>query len=120
MDDILGMELEIELKLLREQVQKQNDEIKKLKDIIHENELSDEIGESKPITPEEEICVKGIGHILDLVKGGCQTSNDIKDFDILHKNLRMIKGQTTELKGKQKKAQLGDLLKIVDEAKKNV
>jgi hypothetical protein len=114
MDDIISIELELELKALKKQVQEQKRQIQKLKQVIADNDLEEELGEDKPISPEEEICIKGIEQILDLVKNKCQTSNDIKDFDILHKNLRMIRGQVTETKGKFKKAQVGDLLKIVE------
>lgn len=114
MDDLINLEFEFEIKLLREQIQEQEKQIKELKRIIHENELGDEIGEPRPISPEEEICVQGIEQILELVKNKAQTSNDIRDFDTLHKNLRMIRGQSIESKGRQKKVQIGDLLKIVE------
>lgn len=117
MHDLMMMELELELKVLRKKVDKLEKENKELKAIITENDLGDEVGLEKPITPEEEICILGIEQILDAVKNKVADKFDIQNFDILHKNLRMIRGQITENKNKQKKSDIKDLLKIVEGSK---
>lgn len=113
--DIMDMELQMEIKALRaevEKLKKENDEYKK---IIIENDLGDEIGQTKVMSPEEEICIKGINQILDLVKQGAAMKEDIQNFDILHKNLRMIRGHNDNKAKKSKPSDIKDLLKIVGE-----
>jgi hypothetical protein len=117
MDDLINMELQMELKVLRKEVEKLKKENTDLKKVLVENDLGDEIGVSTVMSPEEEICVKGIEQILELVKNGVATKNDVQNFDILHKNLRMIKGIANDNKAKKSKpAKIGDLLKIVNES----
>jgi pyruvate formate-lyase activating enzyme-like uncharacterized protein len=114
MDDLMLMELELELKILRKEIAKLEKENKELRGIINDNDLGDEVGIERPITPEEEICILGIEQILDAVKNKIADKNDISNYDILHRNLRMIRGFTTESKKKVKKADVKDLLKIVE------
>lgn len=114
MDDLILMELELELKVLRKQIAKLEKENKELKSIVVENDLDDELGIERVITPEEEICILGIEQILEAVKNKIADKNDISNYDILHKNLRMIRGFSTESKKKTKKADVKDLLKIVE------
>lgn len=119
MDDLILMELELELKVLRKEVAKLEKENKELKSIIKDNDLEEELGLEKVITPEEEICILGIEQILNAVKNKVADKNDIQNYDILHRNLRAIRGFAPESKKKTKKADVKDLLKIV-EGKKNV
>ena len=115
--DILNMELEMELKALRSEVDKIKKENNELKKILVENDLGDEIGIDKVMSPEEEICVKGIDQILELVKAGTADKFDIQNFDVLHRNLRQIRGHNDTSTKKSKPAKIGDLLKIVNEGK---
>lgn len=112
MDDILNMELELELKVLRKEVEALKKQNKHYEKILVENDLGDEIGVETILTPEEEICVKGIDQILDLVKQGVADKNDIQNYDILHKNLRLIRNQSNNVP-KTKKATKAELLSIV-------
>lgn len=114
MDDLILMELELELKVLRKQIAELEKENKELKAVITENDLGEELGLERPITPEEEICILGIEQILQAVKNKVADKNDISNYDILHKNLRMIRGFSTDSKKKTKKADVKDLLKIVE------
>ena len=116
MDDLVQMELQLELKALREEVDKLQKENKELRDTLVANDLGDEIGVVKPISPEEEICILGIEQILELVRNKTFDKNDVANYDILHKNLRMIRGQATDTK-KQKKTSKAELLRIVESNK---
>lgn len=109
--DILKMELELELKALRTEVEKLKKQNKEYEKILIENDLGDEIGVERVVSPEEEICVKGINQILELVKAKTFDKNDIQNYDILHKNLRMIRNQPVDTK--VKKTSKAELLSIV-------
>lgn len=115
--DILNMELEMELKILRKEVEKLKKENSELKKVLVENDLGDEIGIDRVMSPEEEICVKGIDQILELVRNNTADKNDIQNYDILHKNLRMIRNQSFNAP-KVKKATKAELLSIVQGDKK--
>ena len=106
MDDILKIESELELQILRKEIEKLKKENHNLLTVIHENDLDDELGKVKPLSSEEQICIKGIDMILELIESGTYTSNDVKDFDILNKNLRMIRGHDTDSKKKVKPAKV--------------
>jgi hypothetical protein len=109
------MSNDFELEALRKEISKLEAEVKMLKKVIHDNDLSDEIGEVKPVSPEEEVCTLGIDVILQLVKNKTFTKNDIQNFDIFHKNLRMIRGESTEEVKDDKPIEVGELLKLVKE-----
>lgn len=111
--NLMDMELEMELKALRSEIDKLKKENAEYKKVLIENDLSDEIGIEKITSPEEEICLLGIEQILTLVRQGVATKEDVQNFDILHKNLRMIRGQATDKK-REKPTKIADLLKIVE------
>jgi len=101
-----------ELLTLKKRVETLEAENTRLRKVLAVNDLLEEAETTVPVTPEEDICIKGINQILDLVKNKAYDKNDIQNFDILHKNLRMIRGQTTDVK-KQKPADVKELLKLV-------
>ncbi len=113
MDDLIQTELELEIKALRKEIDKLKEENSDLRAVIYENDLAEEIGEKRKVTPEEEICILGIEQILDAVKNKIADKNDIQNYDILHKNLRMIRGQSSTEKKTNKKTTKAELLKIV-------
>jgi hypothetical protein len=92
-----------------QQLEKENSRLRK---VLQDNDLLDEAHTTAPVTAEEEICIKGIDQILQLIRNSTFDKNDIQNFDILHKNLRMIRGQTVDTK-KQKPTDVGELLKLV-------
>lgn len=114
MEDLINAEIQMALKALRKEVSELKEENKKLKDIIIENDLGDEIGIERIISPEEEICLLGIEQILEAVKNKIADKNDIQNYDILHRNLRMIRGHVDKSNKREKKATKADLLKIVE------
>lgn len=115
--DLMDMELQMELKALRAEVDKLKKQNKEYEKLLLENDLGDEIGLERVVSPEEEICLLGIEQILDLVKNGAADKNDIQNYDILHKNLRLIRNQSTDAP-KYKKATKAELLSIVNGDKK--
>lgn len=108
-----------ELKQVRDALSKIQLENTGLRQILKDNDLEDEIEGLSNLSPELEICVHGINQILERVKNKTYDNADIKDFDILHKNLRMAQGVSDDSKlKKQKPAKVEDLLKIVRENSK--
>ena len=116
MDNLLDAELLIELQALRNEIDNLNKENLKLKNIIIDHGLEKEIDIPKVISPEEQICIDGIRKLAEVFKNGTFDKNDALNFDVLHKNLRLIRGQTVKdtPKKNEKKADIKELLKIVE------
>lgn len=116
MKDLLDAELLIEIEALRKEIDKLNKENLTLKSVIADNGLESEISNIKIISPEEQICIDGIRKLAEVFKNGTFDKNDALNFDVLHKNLRLIRGQTVKEPSKknEKKADIKELLKIVE------
>ena len=119
MSDILDLELGFELKALRKEIDKLKSEIDTYKKVIKDNELEDEVEGFDGISPEEKICLDGIGHLVELFKNGTYCDADVKNFDLLHKNLRLIRGQNTDSKKRKGKFNKDEALAIVEGFKKD-
>lgn len=76
--------------------------------------LMEECNESY-ITSEEIICLQGIEYIKRLVVQGTFTKDDINAFDVLHRNLCMIRGIKIDKNSKKKEQPKSreELLKLV-------
>ena len=112
-------DLELELQSLQERISSLESENRKLKDIIVENDLEEEIDENiSLVSLEEQICVDGIKYIAELVKTHQFDDKDVKNFDTLFKILRAIKGQSVPENKKGKKVDIADALKVVNGMKK--
>lgn len=112
--DFKDVELELEIKALRDHIDRLESENRRIKDILHANDLSEELGEEKPISAEEEVCVKGIEVIRELVRNKTFTKNDVQNFDIFYKNLRLIQGKDTDSEVvEEKPIEVAELLKLV-------
>lgn len=114
---IEDLDKDYEIKLLQKELDRMSSEIKKLTGIIKDNDLEEELGVDSIISAEEEICVEGINQILERVRNKTFDKIDITNFDILNKNLRLIKGKQDD-KRKTKPSKVEDLLKIVQGDKK--
>jgi hypothetical protein len=70
---------------------------------------------SQFVAPEEIICAQGIEYIKRLVVQGTFTKDDINAFDVLHRNLCMIRGIKLDKAGKKKEVVKSreELLKLV-------
>lgn len=109
-------DFEQELNLAKEKIVELESELEKVKQVIVDNDLEDEIEGISLMSDSERICVKGISQILELVEKGVHQDSDVKNFDILYKNLRLIRGQEIP-KGKKAKAakstNVAELISIV-------
>ena len=112
MDDMLGDGM-LELRALQDRIDKIESENSKLKEIIIDNDLEEELEGIDCTSIEEQICLNGIKHIAELVKNNSYDDKDIKNFDVLLKALRMIRGQAVP-KSKEKKTDIKEALKIVE------
>lgn len=109
------MSKNFELDILREEIKRLKEENLKLKKIVSENELDEEIDKELIMSDEESICVNEIKKLKKLSDLGGLSHEDVKTLDILHKNLRMIRGQSVDApKKSKKKASVQDLFKIVE------
>jgi len=106
-------EFEAELKALKERISAVEAENGKLKDVIIENDLQDELEGINFTSVEEQICMDGIRYIATLVRDQEFDDKDIKNYDILLKNLRQIRGKNDSMVKPTKKESTAELLKIV-------
>jgi hypothetical protein len=100
--------------LLYAEIEELKQEKQQLLKVLRENDLLEELQNVKVVTPEEEICLKGIALILEKVRLKDFDRHDIANYDILHKNLRMIRNMPNETGKKQKPTDIKELLKIVE------
>ena len=104
-------DVEYEISELRQKIIKLESENQKMKQVILDNELEEELEGLSSISEEEYICVKGIGHLKKLFENGSFTKDDTQQLDILIKNLRMIRGQSNK-KAKGKKLKTEDVAEL--------
>lgn len=119
MDDLLDLEMQMELKALRDRIEALEAENDAMKKVIIENDLVEEVEASKYVSPEEKICLDGIKYLAEIFANGSFNRNDVNNYDILHKNIRMIRGHDTSLKKKKGSFDPKEALKIVEGLKKN-
>lgn len=106
---------EIELNLVKERLLKIESENAKLKQIIKDNDLEDELGEDVSISNEEHICVREISRLKELSDKALFTQDDAKTLETLYKVLRTIRGLAPAKEKKTKTADVAELFKIVEE-----
>lgn len=82
-----------------------------LEKIIRNNGLEAEL--PTPIADEEFICLKGIETVKMLVFNQIHTKDDINMFDILYRNLNMIRGIKGANQKKEKPKSHAELLQLV-------
>lgn len=106
---------EFEIERLKKQILELESLIQKMKQVIIDNNLEEEVEGISEMSEEEYICVKGIGHLKKLYENGTFSKDDTTQLDILIKNLRTIRGQSTKKpkSGKIKEENLGELFSIV-------
>jgi len=117
MDDINKMEKEFKIKALVSELQNQLEDLKKENYALRKTLVEYGIEEESSIDEVEYICVKGIEDIKAIAEGRGLEHEDVKNLDILHKNLRICrKIEVKEPKGKTKS--VAELLSIVGDGKK--
>ena len=112
MDDDLLKDFAIEQENLAKKLADAENLIERLKEVIVDNELEDELEDIDVTSLEEKICMDGIRHIAELVQSQQYDDKDVKNFDVLYRTLRSIRGKTPSGNSK-KKTSKADLLKIV-------
>lgn len=107
--NVLAMEKEFEIKVLRDELKKLENENSKLR--LLNKELGGDADVSS-ISDEEIICIEQITKLKELSDIGELSNDDIKKFDLLVKNLKLIRGELK--RGKKsglKKMSNADLIK---------
>ena len=116
MDDELDFDLGSagsELLALNKRISELEAENGRIKQVIKDNDLEDELDDIDCTSLEEKICIDGIRHIAQLVEAQDYDKSDISNFEVLFRTLRTIKGVSTPLTKKTKVADVSELLKIV-------
>lgn len=114
------MEATFEITALKKRIQELESENSKLKGILKDNDLEDEIKDlTETLSDEEFICVNEIRKLKELSEKGLFTEQEAKVLDILYKNLRAIRGQSPIEKSSKntKKPNVAELFKIVEGSK---
>lgn len=94
-------ENQIELEMYRKMLQEAESKNLMYEKFLLDRELMEECN-SQFISPEEIICAQGIEFIKKLVIAGTFTKDDVNAFDVLHRNLCMIRGIKLDKQGKKK------------------
>jgi hypothetical protein len=117
-NEYLIEDLEFQIKAMKESMVDIGTENRILKEIIKLNDLESEIDGICLVSDEEKICIRGIEYLAKLFDSGDFTKDDAQTYDILHKNLRMIRGLSSDQKQKKIKPQSkAELLSIVNAKK---
>lgn len=110
----IGLEVQTEVSILTTTINELKLENSRLKQIIVDNELEDELNEIELKSDEELICINEISKLKELSDNGSFTQEDAKTLDILYKNLRLIRGQSPKKPNStKKKVSTAELFKIV-------
>jgi hypothetical protein len=98
-ENVLGMEKELEIKALRTQITDLEKEVTKYKILMQEAEI--EVN-GEGITDEEIICVQQIAKLRAEASERDLSKDEVQKFDILHKNLKLARGEDTRVKSKSR------------------
>ncbi len=111
-DNVVDMETELEIKALRDEIQKLKNNLNQYKILLNE---VDEDAKPDMISDEEVICVQEIAKLKKTSNQRPLTSDEVKNLDILHKNLKLARGENTRVgaKGSVKKKTAENLEKII-------
>lgn len=110
-DNLIDAGKEFEVSALRTEIQNLKKEITKYKILLNE---VDEDANVDIVSDEEAICVEQI-RILKMASGERPLTNDeVKKLDILHRNLKLARGEMDRITGKSKAGKLSveELAKI--------
>ena len=91
-----------ELLALNKRISELEAENGRIKQVIKDNDLEEELEGIDCTSLEEKICMDGIRHIASLVETHDYDQNDVKNFDTLYKTLRTIRGMSAPSKKKDK------------------
>lgn len=104
---------ELELRNLQKQLNEVKAENSRLKEVILDNDLEEEL-DFDCTSVQEIICVNGINHIAQLVEAHDYDKKDVESFEKFFNILRAIRGKTPAGNKKVKSGEVAELLKIYD------
>ena len=107
MDDIT---ITLELEAFKKENEELTKEVANLKRTLWEYGIT----EVSQMSDEEYICVKEIARLRKLSDSFELSENEVKMFDLLNKNLRMIRSNIDKKQVKGKPVSAKELLKLVD------
>ena len=110
-DNILDMEAGFELITLKNEIEKLKNEVIKYKILLNE---IDSDANPDIVSDEEAICVEQIHKLKESSSKRELSTDEAKKLDILHKNLKLARGQGTRVGTKNQAGKLSatDLAKI--------
>lgn len=111
-------DLQLELEAALQRISDLESENAKIKQVLIDNELEEELEDVSFTSIEEQICMDGIKDIAERVRTHVYDDKDVKNFDTLYKVLRMIRGQSEAPSKNKKKVNITDALKVVNGMKK--
>lgn len=94
-NNILDLETSLRIKLLMDEIQKYKDENTRLLILLKEAGV-EEAGLSK-ISDEEVICIQQITKLREQSEDNELDKDQVKNFDILHRNLKIARGEGTRV-----------------------
>lgn len=107
------VDFELEVKALKEEIDKLRSANDMLKQIIVTNDLEEEIDESiSLLSVEEKMCREGMDHLSKLYEIGSFDLKDTQNFKILFDILQGIRGKDPVKTKKTKKANIAELINI--------
>lgn len=115
-DGKIYTDAKLEIDNLNKKISELQVENSRLKEVIIDNELEDEL-DIDCTALEEKICINGIHHIAQLVEAQDYDKNDISNFQIMFNILRTVRGKTPSGNKKVKTTDIGKLLKIAESKK---
>lgn len=115
--DDMEKEFEKEAKSQVEILNEQLDEVKRENADLKKTLWQYGIEEVSEVTDEEYICIAQIERLRQTAERVDLTEQEVRMFDLLNKNLRMIRNGIERKTPKGKKLSKGELLKIVDGGK---
>ena len=112
-DNVIEAAAEFEVAALKTEIEKLKNELIKYKILLNEID-----SEANPdiVTDEEAICVEQIRKIKENSSKRQLSTDEVKKLDILHKNLKLARGQDTRIAarnqaGKMTAAELANIAK---------
>ena len=87
--NIIDMEKQFELKILEDEIERLENENTKLRILLKEAGMDDDVGS---VSDEEAICISQINRLKKYSDTRDLSNDEIKNLDLLNKNLRMIRG----------------------------
>lgn len=104
----------LEIEALKKDLSKLQVENSRLKEVLVDNELQEEVPDIDCTPLEESICINGIRHIALKVEATDYDKNDIANFQIMFNILRSIRGKSPAGNKKVKAPDMAKLLKIAE------